>query len=193
MNYKAIVIGASAGGMESISAILKKLPIDFTVPIIIVQHLSPKSKGYMVSYLNKSSELQVKEADEKEKLISGFVYIAPANYHLLIEDDETFSLTVGEKINYSRPSIDLLFETASDVYQDNLIGIILTGANNDGSLGLKKIKERGGLTIVEDPDTAMVNIMPKAAMGATEIDYILGVDNIAKIIMKLVGYKNERG
>ena len=192
MNYKAIVIGASAGGMEAIGAIVRKLPRDFTVPIIIVQHLSPKSKGYLPKYLSTLTDLRVKEADEKEKLMPGLVYISPANYHLLVENDGTLSLTVEPKVNHSRPAIDLLFETASDVYQDMLIGIILTGANKDGSLGLKKIKERGGLTIVEDPKTALVSTMPKAAIEATDIDYILRADEIAEKTIELVGYKNER-
>lgn len=192
MNYKAIVIGASAGGMKTIGDILRELPLNFTVPIIIVQHLSPNSKGYMPNYLNKLTDLIVKEADEKEKILPGVIYVSPANYHLLVENNETLSLTVEPKVNYSRPAIDLLFETASDVYRDKLIGIILTGANKDGSLGLKRIKERGGLTIVEDPDSAAVNTMPKAAIAATTIDYILKADEITQKIIELVGYENER-
>lgn len=192
MDYKAIVIGASAGGMQTIGDILSKLPLNFPVPIIIVQHLSPNSKGYMAKYLNKVTELMVKEADEKEMIMAGVVYVSPANYHLLVENDETLSLTVEPKVNYSRPAIDLLFETAADVYQDKLIGIILTGANKDGSHGLQKIKERGGLAIVEDPDTAVVNTMPKAAIEATAIDYILKADEVAQKIIELVGYENAR-
>ena len=191
MNYKAVVMGASAGGMETIGAILTKLPLDFTVPILIVQHLSPSSQGYMARYLNKICKIKVKEADEKEKIKPGLVYISPANYHLLVEEDESLSLTVGPKVNYSRPSIDILFETASDVYQDKLIGVILTGANRDGSMGLKALKDKGGLAIVENPETALVNAMPKAAIEATHVDFILESKDIANKIIELVGYKNE--
>lgn len=192
MNYKAIVIGSSAGGMETLGTILSQLPSDLPLAIIIVQHLNPKSTGYLPKYLDKLSPLRVKEADEKEDILAGFVYIAPANYHLLVEDDESLSLTIDQKVNFSRPSIDLLFESASDVYQDELIGIILTGANKDGSLGLKKIKDRAGLTIVEDPDTAIVNTMPKAAISTADVDYILKAEEIAEKIKELVGYKYER-
>ncbi len=192
MNYKAIVIGSSAGGIETLGTILSQLPSDLPLAIIIVQHLNPKSTGYLPKYLDKLSPLRVKEADEKEDILAGFVYIAPANYHLLVEDDESLSLTIDQKVNFSRPSIDLLFESASDVYQDELIGIILTGANKDGSLGLKKIKDRAGLTIVEDPDTAIVNTMPKAAISTADVDYILKAEEIAEKIKELVGYKYER-
>ncbi len=191
MNYKAVVIGASAGGMETLSSILTRLPSNFAVPILIVQHLSPESDGYMAKYLNEKSDIIVKEADDKEKIVPGTVYIAPPNYHLLIEKDETLSFTVENKVNYARPSIDVLFETAADLYQDTLIGIILTGANSDGSKGLKKIKEMGGLAIVQDPDTALVKSMPKAAIKETNVDYILSVDKITDKLIELVGLDNE--
>ena len=191
MNYKAVVIGASAGGMETLSSILTRLPSNFAVPILIVQHLSPESDGYMAKYLNEKSDIIVKEADDKEKIVPGTVYIAPPNYHLLIEKDETLSFTVENKVNYARPSIDVLFETAADLYQDRLIGIILTGANSDGSKGLKKIKEMGGLAIVQDPDTALVKSMPKAAIKETNVDYILSVDKITDKLIELVGLDNE--
>ena len=191
MNYKAVVISASAGGMETLSSILTRLPSNFAVPILIVQHLSPESDGYMAKYLNEKSDIIVKEADDKEKIVPGTVYIAPPNYHLLIEKDETLSFTVENKVNYARPSIDVLFETAADLYQDALIGIILTGANSDGSKGLKKIKEMGGLAIVQDPDTALVKSMPKAAIKETNVDYILSVDKITDKLIELVGLDNE--
>lgn len=191
MQYKAIVIGASAGGMEAIRSILINLPLKFEVPIVIVQHLSPNSNGYLIEYLNKECKLTVKEAEDKEKIVPGYVYIAPPNYHVLIENDTTLSLSVEEKVNYARPSIDVLFETAADAYGSELIGIILTGANNDGSKGLRKIKERGGLAIVQDPDTAEINSMPKAAIQLTDVDYILSIDEITKKVIELMGKTNE--
>ena len=191
MDYKAVVIGTSAGGMEALSRILTKLPLNFAAPILIVQHLSPQSDGYMARRFNEICNVTVKEAHEKEMILPGTVYIAPANYHLLVENDETISLTVDEKVNYARPAVDVLFETASDTYQDGLIGIILTGANSDGSKGLKKIKERGGLAIVQDPHTAVASSMPKAAIKETSVDYVLVVDEIAKKLIELVGYEDE--
>ena len=187
MKYKAIVIGASAGGLNAIKTILTPLKAEFEVPILIVQHLSVHSDGYMARYLNEICKINVKEADEKEKVLPGNVYIAPSNYHLLIEKDETITLTVDPKVNYSRPAIDPLFESAAEVYKDELIGIILTGANSDGSEGLKKIKELGGIAIVQDPSTAEADFMPKAAIKITEVDYILSLDKISDKLIKLVG------
>lgn len=191
MKYRAIVIGASAGGMDAIKSILMPLQEGFSVPILIVQHLSPHSDGYMAKYLNELCKINVKEADEKEKILPGNAYIAPANYHLLIEKDETLSLTVDPKVNYSRPSIDILFESAAEVYENKLIGIILTGGNGDGSKGLKMIKEFGGLTIVQDPSTAEADFMPRAAIKVSEVDYILSLNKISNKLINLVGDAND--
>lgn len=185
--YEAIVIGASAGGMETIGKLLKLLDGDFKLPIVIVQHLSPSSDDYIISYFNRLGEIKVKEADEKEKLQGGVVYIAPPNYHLLIEKDKTLSLTVEPRVSYARPSIDVLFDSAAEAFRDKLIGIVLTGANSDGSNGLKKIKEFGGLTIVEDPSTAKVEAMPRFALDKVKADYVLRVEDIASKIAELSG------
>lgn len=192
MKYRTIVIGASAGGMDAIKTILMPLQKGFSASILIAQHLSPHSDNYMARYLNKVCKINVKEADEKEKVLPGTAYIAPSNYHLLVEKDETLSLTVDRKINYSRPAIDVLFDTAAEVYRGELIGIILTGASSDGSKGLKKIKDLGGITIVQDPSTAEVDFMPKAAIKITEVDYILSLNKISDKLIKLVGDINEK-
>jgi two-component system chemotaxis response regulator CheB len=191
MRYRAIVIGASTGGIEAIRAILMPLQEGFAVPIVIVQHLSPHSDNYMVTHLNGICRINVKEADEKEKILPGSVYIAPPNYHLLLEKDESLSLTVEPKENYSRPSVDIFFESAADAYGDSLIGIILTGANSDGSKGLKRIKELGGLAIVQEPKTAVASSMPKAAIEITAVDYILSLNDISKKLIELIGDANE--
>ncbi len=185
MKYEVIVMGASAGGMNALQHILTVLSEDFLIPIIIVQHISRHSDNYLVQYLNDLCNFTVKEADEKEIPVSGTIYIAPPNYHLLLEEDTSFSLSVEKQVNYSRPSIDILFESASDTYGEKLIGIVLTGANRDGSLGLKMIKNNGGLTIVQDPDNAEVDIMPKAAIKNTEIDYILSLEEIGQFLNKI--------
>ena len=187
MKFKAVVIGASAGGLQAISNILMELEEEFNVPILIAQHLSPHSDNYMVTHLNHLCRLNVKEAEEKEKILPGSVYIAPPNYHMLVEEDETLSLTVEAKVNYSRPSIDVLFDTAADVYRDGLIGVILSGANSDGSKGLKRIKELGGITIVQNPETAETNFMPMAAIAITKVDYILELSEISAKLLELLG------
>jgi len=189
MIYKAVVIGVSAGGMSALGDILPKIPADFPVPVIIVQHISPQSDNYMIRHFNSLSKITVKEADEKEAILPGHAYFAPPNYHLLVEEDFTFSLSVEHRVNYSRPSIDVLFESALDAYCTSLIGIILTGANNDGSKGLKKIKDCGGLTIVQDPKTSEVSAMPEAAIKLFKPDHVLKLKDIAPFLVKMVTEK----
>lgn len=186
MKYSAVVIGVSAGGMNALGQILPLLPKDFPLPVIVVQHVSPQSDNYMIRHFNKLSKIEVKEADEKEEIKPGVAYFAPPNYHLLIEEDFTFSLSTEDRVNFSRPSIDVLFESALDAYCSNLIGIILTGANNDGSKGLKKIKDCGGLTIVQSPGDAEVSAMPEAALRLTKVDHILKVEEMAAFLIRLV-------
>ncbi len=125
------------------------------------------------------------EAGEKEELRPGKVYLAPANYHLLVEDDRTLSLSVDERVNFARPSVDVLFETASDAFGSRLVGIILTGANRDGSMGLKKIRQNGGLTLVQAPETAFADGMPRAAIAACAADHILPLDQIGPFLCRL--------
>jgi len=185
--YDAVVIGVSAGGMEALHIILSVLPKDFPVPILIVQHISPVSDNYLVRFLDDACQIKVKEAEEKIEIEQGTAYIAPPNYHMLVETDKTLSLTVDEKVNFARPSVDVLFETAADAYGRNLIGIILTGANKDGSMGLKKIKKYKGLAIVQAPETAAAEEMPRSAMAATDVDFILPLNSIASFLCKIFG------
>ncbi|KJU86823.1 protein-glutamate methylesterase CheB [Candidatus Magnetobacterium bavaricum] len=183
--YEAVVIGASAGGTSALREILPSLPEGFSLPVVVVQHLHPSSRDDMPALYKNQCRLRVKQADEKEAVAGGCVYFAPANYHLLIEDDRTFSLSVDAPVNFSRPSIDVLFESAADVYGAGLIGVVLTGANNDGSAGLRKIKAAGATVIVQDPDTAECSSMPAAAIAATTVDYILDIKDIANVIIRL--------
>ena len=185
MRYEAIVIGVSSGGMNAMKVMFSLLPKDFNTPVIIVQHIGAHSDNLWVRLLNEKSNLPIKEADEKEKIENGKVYIAPPNYHLLIEKDRTFSLTVDKHVNYSRPSIDVLFESAAEVYAGKLIGVILTGSNNDGTNGIKRVKECGGLTIIQDPDTAESAFMPKSAIAAIKPDYVLSLEGITELLITL--------
>lgn len=185
LRYRCITIGVSAGGMDALSLIIPGFPSSFPIPVVVIQHVSPHSDNYMTRYLDNISAIKVKEVDEKEKIKPGVVYTAPPNYHVLVEEDETFSLSLEERVNFARPSIDVFFQSAADVYGPHLVGIILTGANNDGSQGLKMIKEKGGLTIVQDPHTAEVDGMPRAAIKATKVDHILTLEQISSFLVKL--------
>ena len=185
MKYEAIVIGVSSGGINAMKVIFSLLPKGFNTPIIIVQHLGAHSDNQLIKLLNDKSNLSIKEADEKEKIENGKVYIAPPNYHLMIERDKTFSLSVDEPVNYARPSIDILFESAAEAYRDKLIGVILTGSNSDGTVGFKKINEYEGLTIAQDPKTAESAYMPASAIAAIKPDYILSLEDIIKLLIKI--------
>jgi two-component system chemotaxis response regulator CheB len=183
--FKAIVIGTSAGGIEALKKIIMNLE-DFDVPIIIVQHLSPRHKSQLPEVFATFSNKVIKEIEEKEKIKNGIIYIAPSNYHVLIERDHTFSLTVEERYSYARPSIDILFETAADAYRYLLIGVLLTGANKDGAEGLKKIKELGGYTIVQTPDEAYAKEMPLSAIELFQPNVILSLEDIPKRLNELI-------
>ncbi|HSD83475.1 MAG TPA: chemotaxis protein CheB [Anaerolineae bacterium] len=185
-NYHVIVIGGSAGAMTVLVELLPSLPGDFPMPIVIAVHLHPRQDKAHIERLASHCALKVKEADEKEPIQAGIIYLAPPNYHLLIEKDRTFSLSIDERVNYARPSIDVLFETAAQVYGPQAIGIVLTGANNDGADGLRQIKERGGLAIVQDPRTAESTFMPQAALEATAVDHMLSVPEIGKLLRQIV-------
>ena len=185
LRYEAVVIGASSGGWDALTEIFQALPEDFPLPIIVAQHLHPSQDVYFFTRMNDISVLPVKDADEKEPVKPGSIYFAPPNYHLLIEKDRTFSLSVDNLVNFSRPAIDVLFESAAEVYHDKLIGIVLTGGNQDGAKGLKTIKENGGLAIVQDPANAQTDIMPQAALNAVEADHIMSLPEIGRFLAGL--------
>jgi two-component system chemotaxis response regulator CheB len=185
MQYEAIVVGVSSGGLKALRFIFSVLPSDFVVPVIVVQHVGSRSENTWIKILNDSSNISIKEADEKEKVRAGHIYVAPSNYHLLIEKDKTFSLTIDERVNFARPSIDVLFESAAEVYREKLIGIILTGSNSDGAKGVKRIKECGGLVIIQDPETAESSSMPASALALIQPDYIVALNQISDLLIKI--------
>lgn len=180
--FKAIAIGCSAGGLHALILLLKDLPSNYSIPIIIVQHRLKNERELLEEVLQKHCALNVRQADEKEAVASGHAYIAPPDYHLMIEQDKTFSLSADEKVNYARPSIDVLFETAADVYKEGLAAIILTGANNDGCRGIKAVRSQKGFTIAQDPDEAEFPAMPLAAVKSGAIDRILPLADIGKFL-----------
>lgn len=190
MKYEAIVIGTSAGGIDALKTVLINVERPVRVPIVIVQHLSPMYESHLATILTEHTGHFVVEVNEKEILRPGIVYVAPSNYHVLIEIDKTFSLTVDKRVSYARPSIDVLFETASDAYHHQLIGIILTGANRDGAHGLKTLVSKGGFGIVQEPETAYATEMPLAASEYVNEDHILPLNQIGSMINKLLLQKS---
>ena len=180
-----VVVGASRGGLKAAQVLLSGLDANFPLPIVIVQHRG-KDESSLCDYLNRTSPLPVTEPEDKEAILPGHVYLAPRDYHLLIEGT-AFALSVDAPVAYARPSIDVLFESAADQYKDRTIGVILTGVNRDGSRGLAAIKSHGGLTLVEDPQTAAHAEMPEAAVASAEPDWVLPLDQIAGRLITLCG------
>lgn len=180
--YNAIVIGTSAGGLDALSDLFANLTAELSIPIIIVQHLSPNYDSKLANILNEKTTMRVQQARDKENILSGHIYIAPPNYHLLIEKDYTFSLSADEKVNFSRPAIDILFETAADAFKESLIGILLTGANSDGAKGLLSIKNQGGYTIIQSPNEAYAKEMPASALKLFTPKNILCLSEISTLL-----------
>jgi two-component system chemotaxis response regulator CheB len=179
-----IVIGSSLGGMRALSVILGDLPSDFPLPIAVAQHRYRTSNQGLPQFLSKSARLKVVDVDDKMWIRPGCVYLAPANYHLLVEQG-MFSLSVDEAVAYSRPSIDVLFESAADAYRARVVGVVLTGANADGARGAARIKAVGGFVVVQDPNTAEARAMPEAAIRQTRVDRILPLDRIGPFLVEL--------
>lgn len=185
MQYEAIVIGVSAGGLAVLSDILSELPVDFAIPVIIVQHRFREERDLLEEIMQEKCRIRIKQADEKEKIEGKSVYFAPADYHLLIEKDRSFSLTRDTPVNFSRPSIDVLFEAASEVYGPKLVGVILTGTGKDGASGIQAIRQRGGLTIAQDPSDALFRDMPKAAINTGSVQFILNGPEIKDLLLDI--------
>ncbi len=191
MLYEAAVLGVSAGGLRALKILLPALPPSFPLPIIIVQHIGERSGNYLSEFLDHASRIFVKEAEDKEVLSPGTAYLAPPGYHTLVEQNRTISLSVDPRVNFSRSAIDVLFESAAVVYGQSLIDIILTGANRDGAHGLKAINARGGLTIVQSPQSAEAGHMPKAALAATSVDHIVGLEQLVPLLLSITTARAE--
>jgi two-component system, chemotaxis family, protein-glutamate methylesterase/glutaminase len=183
--YDLICIGASWGGLRAVGQVLADLPADIHVPIAIAQHRHPDSPdGGLAQILRGRIERPVLDAEDKMQIEPRRIYVAPPDYHLLVERG-SFALSVDERIQFARPSIDVLFQSAADTYGAGVIGIILTGANDDGAHGLARIKESGGVAVVQDPDGAARRTMPDAAIAATVADAILPLEEIGKFVYGL--------
>ncbi len=183
--YEVICVGASWGGLDAVGRLLADMPDEVDLPIVIAQHRHPSSPGTtLAELLNTRIERPVADVDDKMAIEPRKVYIAPPDYHLLVERG-SFALSVDERVQYSRPSIDVMFESAAHAYGAGAIGIILTGANEDGAAGLALIKERGGVAVVQDPAGAQRRTMPDAAIAATVADAILPLEEIGKFVYGL--------
>lgn len=181
---RAVVVGASAGGIKALTTILPALPADYPLPVMVVIHM-PRHKTTLVSDLfAPRCQAVVREADDKEQLVSGHIYFAPPDYHLLVEADHSLSLSNEEPVLFSRPSIDVLFESAADAYGSGLIGVILTGANEDGANGLKAVVNAGGRALIQTPETAYARAMPQAAIEACPTADVLSLDQIVTFLQK---------
>ena len=186
MNYDLVVIGASWGGLHAVSEILAALPAETDAAVVIAQHRKADAvEGGLVGLLRHRAQLPVAEAHDKASIEPGHVYLAPPDYHLLVQPGY-FSLSTDDRVNYARPSIDVLFESAADAYRERVVGVILTGANADGAAGLARIKRSGGVAVVQDPLTAERHEMPGAALAATATDAILPLGEIGPFLYGLL-------
>lgn len=183
--YKAVVMGGSAGSTVIIEEILGGLSPDFPVPIFIVKHLHESDEGCCAEHLSRCCGLRVVVPCDKQPIQNGCVYVAPANYHMLLERNRSVSLSIDRKVNWSRPSIDVLFESAAYACGNNLIAVILSGANEDGAVGMKIVKDYGGIAIVQSPESAESPVMPQAAIKAARPDYIQRPADIVKLLTRL--------
>ncbi|WP_224372241.1 chemotaxis protein CheB [Hyalangium versicolor] len=183
----AVVLGTSAGGVEALSVLLPALPRTFRAAILIVMHLPRDRPSLLVDIFQGKCQLPVREAQDKEQVQPGTVSFAPPDYHLLVDEGPTLALSVDDPVHYSRPSIDVLFESAADVYGPRLAGIILTGANADGAQGLQTVRAAGGVTVVQRPDTAQVSLMPQSALNRGPADFVLTLEQIAHLFQVMGG------
>jgi two-component system, chemotaxis family, protein-glutamate methylesterase/glutaminase len=184
---EAVVIGASAGALEALSVILPALPPEFPLPLMIVVHMPPDRRSVLAELFQAKCRISVREADDKEPLSGGTAYFAPPDYHLLVEADKSLSLSSDEPVLYSRPSIDVLFESAADAYGPALIAVVLSGANEDGAAGLKAVVKAGGTPIVQSLDGAFATAMPQAAKAACPGARSLSPQEIAAFLEQAVG------
>ncbi|MGA9139003.1 MAG: chemotaxis protein CheB [Methanocella sp.] len=189
-NFEVVAIGASAGGLKALMEVLSRIPADLPASVLIVQHLDPRHKSLLVELLQRHCEIRIKEAVNDEAIEKSVVYVAPPDRHLLLTDGK-MSLTSTAFVHFSRPSVDLLLESVAASVDGKSIGVILTGSGFDGAMGIKAIKEQGGTTIAQDPDTAEHSSMPQAAIATGMVDYVLPLADIAYTIITLITKGDE--
>jgi two-component system chemotaxis response regulator CheB len=181
-DFDLVAIGTSWGGLDALSRLLPQLPADLGAAVAVVQHRAPGSQGTLEELLGERTTLELVELEDKTPVRPGCLYIAPADYHLLVEREGHFALSTEGRVQYSRPSADVLFETAAEAYGERLLALVLTGANADGAAGLLSVKEHGGTAVVQDPEEAEMSAMPRAAIAAAEPDAVLPLAGIADLL-----------
>jgi two-component system chemotaxis response regulator CheB len=183
----AIVIGGSAGAIDGLALLLPALGPELPIPVFIVVHLPRNRPSLLAEIFAPNCPLPIREAEDKEPVAPGTVYFAPPDYHLLVDQGPRLALSADETVHFSRPSIDVLFESAADAYKDRLMGIILSGANEDGADGLAAVHRLGGVTVVQAPESAQATSMVTAALKQTNADYVLPLEEIAALLRALSG------
>jgi len=184
-HIEAVVIGASAGGVNALLQVLPALPRGYRLPIVVVLHVRSGRQNQLVDVFQQRVQLPVREAGDKEDVIPGTLYFAPAGYHLLLENERSFSLSCDAPLHFARPAIDITMESAADVYGATLAGMLLTGANDDGAQGMAAIGRAGGLTVVQDPEEANVGVMPLEAIRVRQPDLVLPLEQIKQLLLML--------
>ncbi len=184
-DIRAVAIGASAGGVQALGELLPALSPDLQAAVFVLLHLPRDRPSLLVDVFSRKCELAVREAEDKEPVMPGTVYFAPSNYHLLVEAGPQLALSADDLVNLSRPSIDVLFDSAAQVYREHLLGIILSGANEDGAEGLAAVHDAGGLTVVQEPQTAQSSTMILSALERQPVDLVLDLQGIAELLQRL--------
>lgn len=184
MKVEVIVIGASIGGLDAVGSVLRALPVGFRPAVIVVQHRRAGLESFLVEIMNRQTSLPVSEPDDKEEVRGGRVYLAPADYHLLVEDGH-FALSVDAPISFARPSIDALFASVADAYGGAAVAAVLTGASSDGADGAAAVKEAGGRVLVQDPETAESKTLPCAVLARTAVDGVFSLDQLAAELVRI--------
>lgn len=188
--YTIVAVASSAGGVQALSALLSRLPSDFPIPIVVVQHLAPDRRSLLPEILERRCEIGIKQAQEGDELRPGVGFIAPPDQHLLVDGEGTLSLSHSELVHFVRPSADLLFESVAASHHEGTIAVVLTGTGSDGSMGVRAVDKMGGRVLVEDPETAEFANMPRAAVRTGAVDEILPIEKLAA---RLVELANEHG
>jgi two-component system chemotaxis response regulator CheB len=184
-DWNGVIIGGSLGGLRAAESILSSLPADYELPLVLVLHAAHNRLSDTALFLNNSTNLQVIEAEDKQEISPGHVYLAPAGYHLLLERSGTLALDAGERINYARPSINALFETAAWAWGSRVAAVLLSGSNTDGADGLQQVHQHGGMTIAQDPTTAEAAVMPQSAISLGVVNKVLSPEDIGKALLDL--------
>lgn len=188
--FDAVVMGVSAGGVDLLLRFLPELPKDFPVPIVVCLHSAPDMTADLAKLLGSRAAIAVREAQDKDRLERGTVFLAPGGYHLLIERDRTLSLSLEAPVRYARPSIDVLFDSAAHAFRERLLAVVLSGANDDGAEGARRVKEAGGMLLVQDPKSAQVPEMPEAAIAAAAPDKVFEPQQLPALLSKLCKAKS---